>query len=460
MSKCSSPEAYQLLHDGSLALAQVEHNGIRIDVDYLKRTRIAIQQDCKEKEAWMRQHPYWKIWRKRFGQKAALSSSDQLAHVLFKELNYEVTGLTKKGKASTDRTALEKIDDPFVRAYTEWAELMKADGTFLSGIERETIDSILHPIFNLHIVKTFRSSSEAPNFQNLPVRNGKISKLVRSCFIPRPGRRLVEIDYGGIEVKVAACYHQDPTMLTYIHDPTKDMHRDMAAEIYKCDPSNVNKMLRYVAKNRYVFPEFYGSYWARVAPDLWGAIELFKMTIDKGDKQIPVAKWLAKRGIEELGDEHDSNSFMYHIKKVEANFWGKRFPVYDEWRKKWYKEYLRTGGYRTLTGFYIEGIYKKNDVINHPVQGSAFHCLLWSLIEIQKELKQRRMKTKVVGQIHDSIVGDVVEKEYDRYLRICKEIMTERIREEWDWLIVPLEIEAEAGEVDQSWFEKKKVELN
>lgn len=458
--KCSSPAAYQLLHDGALALAEVEHNGIRIDVEYLKRTRIEIGQTIQEKEQWMKKHEYWSLWRKRYGQKATLGSSDQLASLLFNDLGNTITKWTKgkAPKASTDRESLETIDDPFVRVYTEWAELSKADGTFLSGIEKETVNGFLHPIFNLHIVKTFRSSSEAPNFQNLPSRNPKISKLVRSCFIPRDGRRIVEIDYGGIEVKVAACYHKDPTMMSYIHDPLSDMHRDMAAEIFMCDQSHVNKMLRYVGKNKFVFAQFYGSYWAQVGTDLWNAIDLLHLTIDKGDKKIGAMKWLEKKGINKIGDRERPmpGTFLAHIKKVEENMWGKRFPVYAQWKKNWYDDYMKTGGYRTLTGFYIQGLYKKNDVINHPVQGSAFHCLLWSLIEIQKELRQRRMKTKIVGQIHDSLVADVVEKEYDKYMRLAKEIMTERIREHWKWIVVPLETEAEAGQVNQSWFEKKK----
>jgi hypothetical protein len=228
--------------------------------------------------------------------------------------------------------------------------------------------------------------------------------------------------------------------------------------LFMCKPEHVNKMLRHVGKNKFVFAEFYGSYWAKVAPDLWDSVGLLGLTIDKGDKKIPTMDWLERKGISELGssDNPQQGTFMAHVKKVDEFMWGQRFPVYSKWKKDWYDDYLRTGGYRTLTGFYIQGLYKKNDVINHPVQGSAFHCLLWSLIEIQKELRQRRMKTKIVGQIHDSIVGDVLEKEYDKYMRIAKEIMTERIREVWDWIIVPLEVEAEAGQVNQSWFEKKK----
>jgi DNA polymerase-1 len=453
MTLVSSPEAYDLLHRGTLALADVEHNGIAIDLDYVVKTRKRLQQECKQQEEEMKKHEYWALWRRRYGVNSNIASSEQLATILFKDLKFEAHHYTAKGKASTDKTSLERIDDPFVRNYTLWAEKMKAERTFLTGIERETVNGRLHPIFSLHLVKTYRSSSEAPNFQNFPVRNKLISELVRSAFIPSPGCRLVEIDYSGIEVKVAACYHKDPTMLEYIHDPTKDMHRDMAAEIYMCDPSNVNKMLRYVAKNRYVFPEFYGSYYAKVAPDLWDAMGMFKLTIDKGEKQIPARKWLKKKGIEEFDD------FVDHIQAIDEFFWNERFAVYNRWKKNWYSDYIRNGGYRTKTGFYIRGQFKRNDVINHPVQGSAFHCLLWSLAEINDELRRRKMKTKLVGQIHDSIVADVPANEYEEFLVLAKRIMTKTIRKHWKWIIVPLDIEAEACEVGENWFLKKTVSI-
>ena len=77
--KCVKPEAYDLLHNGALALAKVEQNGIRIDTEYVTQTRKEITEKCHEKEVWMRKHPYWEMWRKRYGQKSSLGSSDQLA---------------------------------------------------------------------------------------------------------------------------------------------------------------------------------------------------------------------------------------------------------------------------------------------------------------------------------------------------------------------------------------------
>lgn len=452
----STPEANELLLRGSLALAQVEHNGIRIDTDYVSRTRAEITNRCKDLHHTLYTSDIGRLWRRKFGTKTNLGSDDQLAEVLFNDCGFEPTKFTEKGRPATDKASLEALKDPFCVMYTEWSELQKANGTFLAGIERETVNGFLHPVFSLHMVTTYRSSSEAPNFQNFPVRSGMMGRLVRSAFIPRkPNWRLVEIDYSGIEVRIAACYHKDPTMLEYIHDPTKDMHRDMAAEIYLCKQSQVTKMARYVAKNRYVFPEFYGSYWEQVATDLWNAIGLYGLTVQKdAETEVPMDKWLRKKGIS------SAQEFAEHIKRVEENFWGERFSVYDNWRKRWFKEYLINGGYRTLTGFYIYGPYKRNDVINHPVQGSAFHCVLWSLIEIQAELRRKKMKAKVVGQIHDSIVGDVPDSEFEDYLSISTRIMKKRIRKHWDWIIVPLDVEAEAGGCGESWYEKKKVELN
>jgi DNA polymerase I-like protein with 3'-5' exonuclease and polymerase domains len=102
----------------------------------------------------------------------------------------------------------------------------------------------------------------------------------------------------------------------------------------------------------------------------------------------------------------------------------------------------------------------KNQIINYPIQGSAFHCLLWSLIQIvQKELKKRKMKTIVVGQIHDSIIADVVEEELEEYLAMSNEVMTRRIIKDWPWIITPLEIEAEATPINGRWNEREEVNL-
>ena len=156
---------------------------------------------------------------------------------------------TATGRFKTDEEALTKVDLPFVTDYLRMQKLVKAKSTYLEGILNETCEGCLHPSFDLNTAISYRSSSSAPNFQNVPIRNKEIGQLVRSCFVARDGNRLVEVDFGGIEVRAAAFYHKDPTMIAYLNDPTKDMHRDCASSVYLLPPEEVSKDARYTAKN-------------------------------------------------------------------------------------------------------------------------------------------------------------------------------------------------------------------
>jgi DNA polymerase I-like protein with 3'-5' exonuclease and polymerase domains len=144
---------------------------------------------------------------------------------------------------------------------------------------------------------------------------------------------------------------------------------------------------------------------------------------------------------------------------VEKNFWNVRFPVYNKWKKRWWEKYLEKGYLDMLTGFRCSSPMSRNDAINYPVQGAAFHCLLWCMIELQKWLRKNNMRTLIVGQIHDSLVLDFYRKETKRVLEKAKQIMTELLPKYWDWICVPLEVEAELSPVGGSWHEKKGVAI-
>ena len=114
-------------------------------------------------------------------------------------------------------------------------KLKKVRDTYLEGFLREQVNGYIHPFFNLHLVRTYRSSSDHPNFQNIPKRDKEAMNIVRRAIFPRPGHQLLELDYSGLEVRIAACYHKDKTMLRYIGDPHSDMHGDMAKQIFIID---------------------------------------------------------------------------------------------------------------------------------------------------------------------------------------------------------------------------------
>jgi len=464
-----SPEAYQLLHDGSIALAEVEGNGIRIDVPYLNATIEETNAKILRMTKRLEQTDVLKEWRKRYGRKFNLGSGEQLGTVLFDIMGFDPPGLTETGKYKTDEASLAKVNSPFVKRYLKIKKYQKALSTNLEGLRRETEDGIVHPVFNLHFVVSYRSSSDSPNFQNIPKHEPKIARLVRLCFIARKGRVLVEIDYGGLEVCIAACYHQDPTMLAYLHDPSSDMHRDTAKDLYVLTdeeweriPHKMQKMIRFTAKNSFVFAEFYGSYYVDCARNLWDDIDRDGLQGPNGE---PLKEHLRKHGIFERGDcdpaeKPSKGTFEAHVQKQERRLWN-RFAVYAQWRRDWYKDYQEKGWFKTKTGFICQGHMARNKVINYPVQGSAFHCLLWSLIQlVKKDLKRNKMKTLIVGQIHDSIVADVPIEELEDYLALAHNVMVKRLKRRWPWVIVPLEIEAEVSPVGGSWADKEEIKIN
>lgn len=457
-------EGYRLLHEGVVALADVEAYGMRVDVPYLQKALEQTGNTMLDLKRQMRETEIWKLWRKRHGAKASPTNREQFADIIYNALGYPVTERTDSGAPSTDASALEKVDRPEVKLFLQLMKLDKANGTYLRGILREVVDDRLHPVFNLHTVLTYRSSSDSPNFQNMPVRDPEVAKLIRRAFIPSKGCVIVENDYAGIEVKIAACYHKDPVMLSYIRDTTKDMHRDMAAQIYCLEPDWVKqfgKNHRYGAKNKFVFPQFYGDYYLPCARNLWEWMVRAKL---EGPDKISLQEHLLRHGIKKLGALDPEKkplpgTFEKHLQDVENDFWNNRFRVYGKWKRKWYSRYLETGGFDTLTGFRLEGTMLRNEVINYPVQGSAFHCLLWSLIRINKLLKKYKMKTRIAGQIHDSLISDVRVEELSDYLALVRQVMTEDIKKAWDWIIVPLDIENEICAPDGTWFDKQAVEF-
>lgn len=453
-------DAFRLFHEGTTAFCEMESNGIRIDEQYLSDAMHKVGFRIKRISRELKKDPIFHSWKKRFKGKTNIGSREQLGVMLFDEMGYECLERTPTGLPKVNAESLALIGLPFVQKYLRLENLKKTKNTYLSGIQREVSDGFLHPSFNLNTARTFRSSSSSPNFQNMPIRDPIMGKTIRRSFIPRKGFHLVEADYGGIEVGVSSCYNLDPNLIRYIKNPKKDMHRDMAQACFALKKREVSKITRYCGKNMFVFPQFYGSYYLKCAIALWNAMTSMNLVTETNG--TPLRDILAKKGITKLGlcdprKKPIPGTFEYHIKKVENHFWNKRFKVYKAWKEKWWMDYQKKGFFQTLTGFTITGDYKKNDVINYPVQGAAFHCLLWSLIEITKELKKRKMASCVVGQIHDSILSDVHHAELDDYIELVYEIMINRLMKAWDWIIVPLTVDIEVTPMDGSWYLKKEI---
>lgn len=463
MIRATTADAYQLMHEGSIALAQVESNGVRIDTKYLDNKLVEIKKEIKVRTLELQEDEVWTKWKRHFGNDSNLDAPKQLAKIMFGVLGYKSIRKTDTtGEDAADEEAFKHIDLPFMKEYIALKKLKKLDSTYLRGIYREVCDGLLHASYNLHIAITYRSSCDTPNFQNIPVRNPEIAAMIRRCFIARKGRRCIgEIDFKGIEVGVGTCYHKDKNMIRYVTDPTTDMHRDSAMEIYLLTAKQVSKTTRYCAKNMFVFPEFYGSYYVQCAEHLWEAIPHLKLVVEGTETSLK--EHLRSKGIKKLGkcdpdQSPEPGTFEYHIQQVEKILWEKRFPQYAKWKKSFYSDYLRTGEFDFYTGFKVRGgPYKRNQVVNSPIQGSAFHCLLWCLIRLQNWLTRNNMGTLIVGQIHDSMILDFVEDEIPRVLRKFNKIVTEELPRAFPWINVPMSTEVEIAPVGGSWHDKKRV---
>lgn len=445
-------DAYQLMHNGTLALTRAEAQGIRVDLDYVQSEYDRITLDIERYEHRLMKTKFYKHWEHSSKSKVNINSNSQLANFLYGVKKLTPTRLTESGKGSTDEEALKQMNIPELNLILKIRKLKKLRDTYLVGFTREQVGGVLHPFFNLHLVKTFRSSADRPNFQNIPKRDKEAMRIVRQALYPRPGHQFLEVDYGSLEVRIAACYHKDPVMLKYINDPTSDMHSDMTRQIFLLDDFNKEKhnVLRQAIKNGFVFPQFYGDYYKNCASRIAG--EWCK---------LPYGRWKSTDGIEVDGSNIGAHfiskgiksyqSFENHIKEIEYDFWRKRFAVYDLWREDWYQNYLQKGYIDMFTGFRCHGPMTRNDCINYPVQGAAFHCLLWSFIEIDKIMQEEKWRTRLIGQIHDSIILDVHPKELDYVKEVVQYVTCEALAKAWDWIIVPLVVEMSEYGVDSSW---------
>jgi len=456
--KATTSDAYKLLHDGSLVMAEMERNGIHVDVDYIIRTQKKIQRRIDQLTGELQQDKIYEQWKKTYHNKTNMGSRTQLADILFNVMKMPCETYTKgKTRQSADENALEDLGITFTKKYLQRAKLKNAKNTFLASILREVVDGYIHPNFNLHLVRTFRGQSDHPNFTNMPMRDLLIKKLIRRAIIPRPGHCIVDIDFKGSEVNAASWYHKDPTMLDYIRTDPGKIHTDMAQQIYMLPKKLMTDSIRYCGKNMFVFPQFYGDWWMSCARSLWRAMNIMNLKTAKG---MPLRKWLERQNITSLGTHDpkdiDPKSFEAHLKDVEEDFWNNRFCVYQDWKDEWGDDYREKGYFRMLTGFVVSGYINRKDCICYPIQGTAFHCLLWCLIRINQSLRKYKMKTKLIGQIHDDAVADVPEKELENYIEIALDVITRQLKKHWPWIITPMRVEVEVTPVDGSWYEKSE----
>ncbi len=462
-------EAFTLFHEGLSTLMDVQETGIEIDELFLVEAQETLQNKLDKIEKKLLRGSAAKKFKKHTGRPLEIVNKDfgiaDLRILLFEVLKQPILKKTGSNLASVDKEVLEKIDIPFTRLLKKRRQLYKLKNTYLVQFTK-THNNRVHPFIDLHTTRSYRSSSSDPNIQNQPYRDPEAAEIIRRCIIPSPGRQLGCIDYGGIEVKMAGCCSRDPILCQEIVDDY-DMHGEQAKNIFVLSDSELSKMLRFYAKNQFVFPQFYGSYWWSCANNIWQNA----MDIETADG-ITALQHMINKGV--ITNNASKETFVLvgrrrfkvtqqiadlaiHIKSVEKIFWEK-YARFREWQNEMVAEFQRMGYIEMFFGFRRGGILSNNQIFNTKIQGAAFHCLLWSMTRLN-EIKHRKFKSDLIAEIHDEVMWDMEPRETDEILATSKDVMCNKIRDRYEWIIVPLAVEAETTQKDEAWFYKKEVEI-
>jgi uracil-DNA glycosylase family 4 len=436
--------AYQLFHQGILALSDVQQNGICIDEEYYKEQNLQITERIETLKTELMSSEEATQFRNAQGKEIDLGSPKDLG-ILFYEVLQLPAQKTDKDNYRVDVDALDSIKIPFVEKLIQMRKMEKAKGTYIAQLLREVCGGRIHPFIDLHVPVTYRSSSQSPNFQNVPIRDPEIGPLIRNGIVPSPGNRIMEADYSSIEVRIAAVYTNDPILIAQATTDGADMHVDSAMSMWMLSKEEVSKPIRQDTKGNINFAFFYGSFYKQCAVKLWKQLDL------QTNSGITLREHMQTKGIQCYAD------FEEHCRQFEDDFWNKRFYTYKQWKEDINAFYRKHGYIESKLGFRFVTSMNEREVSNYLIQSTAFHCLLTSLIILNNISKQEKWKSKIIGQIHDSLIYDLYPEEEDHIFKTCSRVMSEEIRERYPWITVPIPVEIEVSPQNSSWWSKKEI---
>jgi DNA polymerase-1 len=256
----------------------------------------------------------------------------------------------------------------------------------------------------------------------------------------------MEADFSQIEVRIASIYTNDPVLIAEATSESADMHRDTSLDIWQIPLEEMTKEVRAISKG-INFGLFYGLGYKSLTANLWKQVDT------KLKSGITLKEHITSFGIRNF------SNFEQYCKEYEHRFWFDRFSVYRQWKEDINNFYIKHGFIENKLGFRFVSYMGEREVSNYPIQSAAFHCLLTSIILINNIAKEEKWKSKIVSQIHDSVIGDIHPSEADHIFQTCKYIMSEKLREIYPWISVPLPVEIECTDIDQPWSTKKEIEI-
>lgn len=394
-------------------LADMEFEGIRIDEDFLREYSKELARDAKLAE---------EAVYAQAGVRFNLASPKQLGEVLFEKLKLnDKAKKTRTGQYATGEDVLLKLAPQYqiCSDILNFRELTKLRSTYVDALPLliNPKTGRVHTSYAQAVAVTGRLSSNNPNLQNIPIRSNK-GKEIRKAFIPRDKDHvLVSADYSQIELRIVAAISGDQHMCEAFKEG-KDIHTATAAKVFGVAESEVTKEMRYKAKS-VNFGIIYGQGAFGLAENLGISRTEAKEIIDNYKIQYP--------NIQKYMD--DTIRFAKNNGYVQTLMG----------RKRWLRDI-------NSSNFTVRSFAERN-AINSPIQGTAADMIKLAMIKVHKAIKSHNLKSKMLLQVHDELVFDVLQSEFD----IIKPLIIEGMQQA---LLLPnnVPVLAEIGK-GKNWLE-------
>ena len=371
-------------------LAEMEMAGVKIDTahfDVMKKNTLSMLAEI-EKNIY-----------KEAGQEFNINSTKELASILFDKLGLKTVKKTKTG-FSTDIKVLETLQGthPVIDYLISYRTLSKLQNTYIETLPKLISPKTgrIHTSFNQTVTATGRLSSSDPNLQNIPARDD-YGKKIRTGFIPEKGSLIMSADYSQIELRLAAHFSNDANMLKAFTEGI-DIHSMTASSVFGVALDEIKPDMRRQAKI-INFATIYG-----VSP--YGLSQQAEISVK--DAAVFIEKYFATYpGFREYIDR--TIAFAKEHGYVETLL-GRQRPVPE---------------INSSSNFPREGAERV--AINMPIQGTSADMIKIAMIQIQKDITDNKMKSKMIIQVHDELVFEVREDELEDLKSIVKNRMEKAV---------------------------------
>lgn len=405
-------QQYELFKDVEMPVAfilsDMEFQGAKVDQTVLKQLETDFRQQIEELEK-----EIYALAHKEFN----ISSTKQLGEVLFEDLQLPHAKKTKTGY-STAVDVLNKLINvhPIISKILSYRTLTKLYSTYIVGLQDQVfVDGKIHTIYNQALTQTGRLSSTDPNLQNIPVKSNE-GKMIRKAFVPEYDY-LVSFDYSQIELRVLAHLAQVKSLIQAFNED-KDIHAHTASVVFGVTENEVTPLMRRNAK-AVNFGIIYGMSDFGLSEQLGVSVKEAKDFIEKYFQQYQEIKTYMNQCIA-FGKE---NGYVATVLN----------------RKRYIPEINEKNRMRQEFG--------KRLAMNSPIQGSAADIIKLAMIKVDRLLKENRLKSKMILQVHDELIFDVYKEELTTVMELVKKGMEEAYQ-------LSVELKADGGYA-KNWYELK-----